>query len=147
MQPRQEQGLSGVPVRVWRGKVQGTHRTPACWPCLPGQPEHLVAPPAPGLCPLRYLEAVRRLKVEGHRFPRTIHMTFVPDEEVGGHQGMELFVQRPEFQALRAGFALDEGEQVGKPMSSQAGSRRLLVGTGLLHPLNPVSLLRHSQPH
>lgn len=143
--------------------------------CLPGQPEHLVAPPAPGLCPLRYLEAVRRLKVEGHRFPRTIHMTFVPgrsgsdtsgkgeggggaassshgpaaftDEEVGGHQGMELFVQRPEFHALRAGFALDEGEQVGKLMSSQAGSRRLLVGTGLLHPLNPLSLLRHSQPH
>ncbi|XP_032145942.1 aminoacylase-1 isoform X1 [Sapajus apella] len=58
---------------------------------------------------IQYLEAVRRLKVEGHQFPRTIHMTFVPDEEVGGHQGMELFVQRPEFQALRAGFALDEG--------------------------------------
>lgn len=32
------------------------------------------------------------------------------DEEVGGHKGMELFVKRPEFQALRAGFALDEGE-------------------------------------
>ncbi|XP_077849106.1 aminoacylase-1 isoform X2 [Macaca mulatta] len=27
---------------------------------------------------IQYLEAVRRLKVEGHRFPRTIHMTFVP---------------------------------------------------------------------
>uniref|UniRef100_A0A8C6GYE3 N-acyl-aliphatic-L-amino acid amidohydrolase n=1 Tax=Mus spicilegus TaxID=10103 RepID=A0A8C6GYE3_MUSSI len=58
---------------------------------------------------IQYLEAVRRLKSEGHRFPRTIHMTFVPDEEVGGHKGMELFVKRPEFQALRAGFALDEG--------------------------------------
>ncbi|XP_036850833.1 aminoacylase-1 isoform X2 [Manis javanica] len=58
---------------------------------------------------IQYLEAVRKLKAEGHHFPRTIHMTFVPDEEVGGHQGMELFVQRPEFQALRAGFALDEG--------------------------------------
>uniref|UniRef100_A0A4X1SE43 N-acyl-aliphatic-L-amino acid amidohydrolase n=1 Tax=Sus scrofa TaxID=9823 RepID=A0A4X1SE43_PIG len=67
---------------------------------------------------IQYLEAVRRLKVEGHHFPRTIHMTFVPDEEVGGHQGMELFVKRPEFQALRAGFALDEGLRVtstGKP--------------------------------
>ena len=41
------------------------------------------------------------------------------DEEVGGHQGMELFVQRPEFQALRAGFALDEGEQGGRPLSGQ----------------------------
>ncbi|KAL1782616.1 aminoacylase-1 [Sigmodon hispidus] len=58
---------------------------------------------------IQYLEAVRRLKNEGHRFPRTIHLTFVPDEEVGGHKGMELFVKRPEFQALRAGFALDEG--------------------------------------
>ncbi|XP_010588065.1 aminoacylase-1 isoform X1 [Loxodonta africana] len=58
---------------------------------------------------IQYLEAVRRLKAEGHRFPRTIHMTFVPDEEVGGHRGMELFVQRPEFRALKAGFALDEG--------------------------------------
>nr|XP_044611336.1 aminoacylase-1 [Equus asinus] len=58
---------------------------------------------------IQYLEAVRRLKAEGHHFPRTIHMTFVPDEEIGGFQGMKLFVQRPEFQALRAGFALDEG--------------------------------------
>nr|XP_012626931.1 aminoacylase-1 isoform X2 [Microcebus murinus] len=58
---------------------------------------------------IQYLEAVRRLKLEGHSFPRTIHMTFVPEEEVGGHRGMELFVQRPEFRALKAGFALDEG--------------------------------------
>lgn len=65
------------------------------------------------------------------------------DEEVGGHQGMELFVKRPEFQALRAGFALDEGEQIGRPLS---GSRWLVVA-GPLHPLNPLSLLRPSQPH
>ncbi|XP_045712953.1 aminoacylase-1 isoform X2 [Phyllostomus hastatus] len=58
---------------------------------------------------IQYLEAVRRLKAEGRHFPRTIHLTFVPDEEIGGHQGMELFVQQPEFKALRAGFALDEG--------------------------------------
>ncbi|XP_012925924.1 aminoacylase-1 isoform X2 [Heterocephalus glaber] len=58
---------------------------------------------------IQYLEAVRRLKDEGHRFPRTIHMTFVPDEEVGGFKGMQAFVQRPEFQSLRVGFALDEG--------------------------------------
>lgn len=58
---------------------------------------------------IQYLEAVKRLKAEGHHFPRTIHMIFVPDEEIGGHQGMELFVKRPEFQALKAGFALDEG--------------------------------------
>lgn len=32
------------------------------------------------------------------------------DEEVGGHKGMEVFVQCPEFRALNVGFALDEGE-------------------------------------
>uniref|UniRef100_A0A8B9ESY3 N-acyl-aliphatic-L-amino acid amidohydrolase n=1 Tax=Anser cygnoides TaxID=8845 RepID=A0A8B9ESY3_ANSCY len=58
---------------------------------------------------IQYLEAIRRLKAEGKCFARTIHLTFVPDEEVGGHKGMEMFVQRPEFKALNVGFALDEG--------------------------------------
>ncbi|KAG8128299.1 hypothetical protein E2320_015156 [Naja naja] len=57
----------------------------------------------------QYLEAIRRLKAEGRHFPRTIHMSFVPDEEIGGHKGMELFVKTPEFAALNVGFALDEG--------------------------------------
>lgn len=48
-------------------------------------PKHLVAAPAPDLHPLlRYLEAVRRLKAEGHHFPRTIHMTFVPGRSGSG---------------------------------------------------------------
>ncbi|KGL98235.1 Aminoacylase-1, partial [Charadrius vociferus] len=58
---------------------------------------------------IQYLEAIRRLKAEGKCFARTIHLTFVPDEEMGGHKGMEMFVQRPEFRALNVGFALDEG--------------------------------------
>ncbi|XP_009078004.1 PREDICTED: aminoacylase-1 isoform X2 [Acanthisitta chloris] len=58
---------------------------------------------------IQYLEAVRKLKAEGKSFARTIHLTFVPDEEVGGHKGMEMFVQRPEFKALNVGFAMDEG--------------------------------------
>ncbi|XP_075430342.1 aminoacylase-1 isoform X2 [Ascaphus truei] len=58
---------------------------------------------------IQYLESLRRLKSEGHRFPRTIHLTLVPDEEIGGHTGMELFVQHPEFRALNAGITLDEG--------------------------------------
>ncbi|NXD16166.1 ACY1 protein, partial [Nothocercus nigrocapillus] len=58
---------------------------------------------------IQYLEAIRRLKAEGKSFARTMHLTFVPDEEVGGHKGMEMFVQRPEFKALNVGFALDEG--------------------------------------
>ncbi|KAM4722397.1 aminoacylase-1-like [Rhinophrynus dorsalis] len=58
---------------------------------------------------IQYLEALRRLKSEGHHFPRTIHLTLVPDEEIGGHTGMELFVQHPEFRALKPGITLDEG--------------------------------------
>ncbi|KAJ2900363.1 adenylate cyclase [Coemansia aciculifera] len=57
-----------------------------------------------------YLEALRRLKCdEGRRLRRTVHAVFVPDEEIGGHDGMQLFVESPEFAQLNAGFALDEG--------------------------------------
>lgn len=31
------------------------------------------------------------------------------DEEIGGFQGMKVFVKTPEFAALNIGFALDEG--------------------------------------
>ncbi|XP_029455365.1 aminoacylase-1 isoform X2 [Rhinatrema bivittatum] len=58
---------------------------------------------------IQYIEAIRKLKAAGKHFPRTIHLTFVPDEEIGGHHGMELFVKQPEFQKLNVGFALDEG--------------------------------------
>jgi aminoacylase len=53
-------------------------------------------------------EALRLLALNVS-FERTIHLTFVPDEEVGG-DGMEGFVQTPEFRALNVGFELDEGE-------------------------------------
>ncbi|XP_018606699.2 aminoacylase-1-like isoform X2 [Scleropages formosus] len=58
---------------------------------------------------LRYIEAVRRLRARGTTLPRTVHFLFVPDEEVGGHAGMEMFVKHPEFTKLNIGFALDEG--------------------------------------
>lgn len=58
---------------------------------------------------IQYIEAIRRLKAAGNRFSRTIHLTFVPDEEVGGEKGMKAFVKHPEFQKLNIGFALDEG--------------------------------------
>uniref|UniRef100_A0A3Q3XS88 Uncharacterized protein n=1 Tax=Mola mola TaxID=94237 RepID=A0A3Q3XS88_MOLML len=58
---------------------------------------------------IQYIQAVRRLKAEGQKLMRTVHLMFVPDEEVGGHKGMESFVKHPEFQKLNIGFALDEG--------------------------------------
>uniref|UniRef100_A0A8C8LN63 N-acyl-L-amino-acid amidohydrolase n=1 Tax=Oncorhynchus tshawytscha TaxID=74940 RepID=A0A8C8LN63_ONCTS len=59
---------------------------------------------------IQYIQAIRRLKAEGRECMRTIHLMFVPDEEVGGHKGMETFVKLPEFQKLNIGFALDEGK-------------------------------------
>ena len=58
---------------------------------------------------IQHIEAVRRLKNEGKRFKRTIHLTFVPDEEIGGFDGMQAFVKTPEFKAMNVGFSLDEG--------------------------------------
>ena len=51
----------------------------------------------------------RRLKSQGRRMKRTIHLTFVPDEEVGGIDGMALFVKTNVFKSLNVGFSLDEG--------------------------------------
>jgi len=38
-----------------------------------------------------------------------VHLTFVPDEEIGGVLGMKQFVKHEEFKKLNVGFALDEG--------------------------------------
>ncbi|KAK4872717.1 hypothetical protein RN001_014746 [Aquatica leii] len=58
---------------------------------------------------IQYLEAIRRLKQSGYQPKRTVHVTFVSDEETGGLEGMKLFVKTPEFKQLNASFALDEG--------------------------------------
>lgn len=58
-----------------------------------------------------YMEALRALFAQNKslRFKRTIHITWVPEEEVGGKDGMETFIKMKEFAELNAGFALDEG--------------------------------------
>ncbi|OLY84192.1 Aminoacylase-1 [Smittium mucronatum] len=56
-----------------------------------------------------YLEAIRNLKEHGKNPLRTIHLLFVPDEEIGGEDGMMKFLHTPEFKEMNAGFALDEG--------------------------------------
>ncbi|XP_782880.2 aminoacylase-1 isoform X2 [Strongylocentrotus purpuratus] len=58
---------------------------------------------------IQYIEAVRRLMKAGKRLMRTIHMTFVPDEEIGGNLGMGEFTKTQEFKDLNVGFGLDEG--------------------------------------
>lgn len=56
-----------------------------------------------------YLEAIRRLKASEFKPKRSIFLSFVPDEEIGGYEGMQLFVQTERFRSLNIGVALDEG--------------------------------------
>ncbi|XP_062020139.1 uncharacterized protein LOC133736606 isoform X1 [Rosa rugosa] len=58
---------------------------------------------------LQYLEAIRRLKASGFKPTRTVYLSFVPDEEVGGHDGAEKFAESDVFKALNVGIVLDEG--------------------------------------
>ncbi|GAB1600777.1 aminoacylase-1-like [Argonauta hians] len=58
---------------------------------------------------IQYLEAIRQILKEGKKMMRNIHLTFVPEEEVGGKLGMKLFLKREEFKQLNVGFVLDEG--------------------------------------
>ncbi|KAK7503333.1 hypothetical protein BaRGS_00005254 [Batillaria attramentaria] len=71
---------------------------------------------------IQYLEAIRQLKKEGSKPKRTVHIIFGPDEEIGGKEGMALFVQRQEFPDLNIGFALDEG------LASPTSEFRLFYG-------------------
>ena len=58
---------------------------------------------------MQFLGAIRAMKKEGIRLKRTIHITFVPDEETGGKLGMAEFVHTKEFRDLNCAFAIDEG--------------------------------------
>lgn len=58
---------------------------------------------------IQHIEAVRRMKAKGLKPLRTIHISFVPDEEIGGADGMGKFINSQEFKDLNVGFALDEG--------------------------------------
>ncbi|CAN6447164.1 unnamed protein product [Victoria cruziana] len=60
---------------------------------------------------MQYLEALRNLKKNASFIPlRTIHVSFVPDEEIGGLDGAKRFIASMEFEELNVGFVLDEGQ-------------------------------------
>ncbi|KAJ1916269.1 adenylate cyclase [Mycoemilia scoparia] len=61
------------------------------------------------ICGSCYLEAVRKLKAQGVKLERTIHIAFVPDEEIGSVDGLEKFVKTEDYAKLNVGFFLDEG--------------------------------------
>ncbi|KAI8045716.1 hypothetical protein M5D96_001900 [Drosophila gunungcola] len=57
----------------------------------------------------QYLGAIRLLKASGFQPKRTVHVTFVPDEEIGGSLGMAEFVKTDFYKQMNVGFSLDEG--------------------------------------
>ncbi|KAL8459521.1 hypothetical protein ACS0TY_036857 [Phlomoides rotata] len=60
---------------------------------------------------MQYLEAIRELKSSvDFNSVRTLHISYVPEEEIGGFDGMMKFVESREFQELNIGFMLDEGQ-------------------------------------
>lgn len=65
---------------------------------------------------MAYLEAIRKLKNRCKDIisltwtpRRTLHVAFLPDEEIGSVDGMKAFCETEDFRALNVGFALDEG--------------------------------------
>ncbi|XP_031131017.1 aminoacylase-1-like isoform X1 [Ipomoea triloba] len=58
---------------------------------------------------LQYLEAIRSLKASGFQPIRTVYLSFVPDEEIGGHDGAESFAHSDIFSKMNVGIVLDEG--------------------------------------
>lgn len=59
---------------------------------------------------MQYLAAIRAIKRKGiKQLKRTIHLTYVPDEETAGKFGMQAFVKSDAFKRLNVGCALDEG--------------------------------------
>ncbi|KAL8478235.1 hypothetical protein ACS0TY_030219 [Phlomoides rotata] len=58
---------------------------------------------------LQYLEAIRKLQAPGFRPLRTVYLSFLPDEEIGGHDGVEKFSVSDIFKSMNVGIVLDEG--------------------------------------
>lgn len=61
---------------------------------------------------IQYLEAIRNILLAdpGFKPTRTINICYVPDEEIGGLDGMAKFVESKDFKEMNVGFFLDEGQ-------------------------------------
>jgi aminoacylase len=57
----------------------------------------------------QYLVALRHLKASGFQPLRTVHVSFVPDEEVGGADGMGRLLASDWYHGVTIDLALDEG--------------------------------------
>lgn len=59
---------------------------------------------------MQYLEAIRKLKASGFEPVRSVYVTFVPDEEIGGAHGVGKLVESEIFKSLNIAIVLDEGK-------------------------------------
>lgn len=59
--------------------------------------------------------ALKALKDAGIKPTRTIHLFLVPDEERGGFEGTQLFLETDVFKKLNVGYVVDEGCASGNP--------------------------------
>ena len=59
---------------------------------------------------LQHLEAIRRLKASGFEPVRSIYLSFVPEEEIGGFDGAQKFAESETFKDMNVGIMLDEGD-------------------------------------
>lgn len=59
---------------------------------------------------MQYLEAIRKLQGSGFHPIRSLYLSFVPDEEIGGYDGAEKFAESHLFKTLNVGIVLDEGK-------------------------------------
>ena len=56
---------------------------------------------------IQYLSALAALA--DTPLQRTVHLSFNPDEEIGGKDGLAAFVNTDRFKSLNVGFGMDEG--------------------------------------
>ncbi|KAM3964251.1 aminoacylase-1-like [Aphomia sociella] len=64
---------------------------------------------------MQYYEALSRIKANNITLLRDVYMTLMPDEEVGGENGMIPFLQSEEYSAMNVGLELDEGTSFPVP--------------------------------
>ncbi|MFQ6630070.1 hypothetical protein Gotur_007850 [Gossypium turneri] len=58
---------------------------------------------------MQYLEAIRRLRSSGFCPKRSLYLSFVPDEEIGGRDGAEMLASSDVFKNMNVDIVLDEG--------------------------------------
>ncbi|OMH79238.1 Aminoacylase-1A [Zancudomyces culisetae] len=78
-----------------------------------------------------YMEALRAIKNSGQKLTRNVFAIYAPDEEIGGADGVGVFSETKEFEALNAGFDIDEGISSPENILWALGAERLVSAVKL----------------